>query len=309
MPEGGNRPILVTGANGHIGRRLLVRMAEQQTAARAVVRSQRAAATLEALPEAQRPELQIVDYADPEQLSSALEGCRAAVHLVGVIKESRDAPFEAAHERPCEALAKAADAAGVEHIVALSIVGADGNSSNACLASRGRSEAILLEGRVPATIVRVPMVLGPGDYATAALRGQASSRLAVLVGGGATLQQPIDAEDVVAAILAALARPELASTVLELGGPECLSHRELVMRAAALHDSRPSVVPIPVALVRTFAALAARLLPSPPITPAMLGVLQHDDRVDTADACKQLGIELTPLDATLRAYVGPEPKA
>lgn len=306
MPDGRNRPILVTGANGHIGRRLLVRMAEQQLSARAVVRSKRAAATIEAIAEPERPELQIVDYADERQLRAALEGCRAAVHLVGVIKETRDAPFEAAHEQPSDALARAAEAAGLEHIVYLSIVGADTSSKNACLASRARAEAILLQGSVPVTIVRVPMVIGPGDYATAALRGQALSAVAPLIGGGATLQQPIDAGDVVEAIVAATAKPELADVVLELAGPECLTHRQLVMRAAALHEKQPTIVPIPLLLMQAFAALAARVLPNPPITPAMLGVLQHDDRIDTALACKQLGIELTPLDATLRACVGPE---
>jgi len=306
MPESGAAPILVTGANGHIGRQLLMRLAEQGASARAVVRSPRAAATLEALPVSARPDVQIVDYANAQQLEAALVGCRAAVHLVGVIKETRSAPFDAAHEKPCTALCAAAEAAGLEHIVCLSVIGADPESPNACLASRGRSEDILLAGAVPATILRVPMVLGPGDYATAALRAQATGNIAALIGGGATLQQPIDARDVVTAILACLAKPELGNVEIDLGGPECLSHAQLVMRVAALHGKHPKVIPIPLALMRAFAALVARVVDSPPITPAMLGVLQHDDRVDSAAACKRLGIELTPLDETLRAYVGPE---
>jgi hypothetical protein len=42
------------------------------------------------------------------------------------------------------------------------------------------------------------------------------------------------------------------------------------------------------------------------MTLAMFDVLQHDDRVDTGPACKQLGLELTLLDETLRHCVGPE---
>ena len=45
---------------------------------------------------------------------------------------------------------------------------------------------------------------------------------------------------------------------------------------------------------------------NPKVTVAMFDVLQHDDRVDTAPACKQLDLELTPLDETLRKCVGPE---
>lgn len=306
MSASASAPILVTGANGNLGRRLLARLAEREGGARAVVRSERAAATVRALPADRQPELHIIDYADTEALEAALQGCRAAVHLVGVIKESKAAPFEAAHEKPCEALRKAAAGAGLEQIVYLSIVGADTGSKNSCLASRGRAEEILRRGHVPTTILRVPMVIGSGDYAAAALRAQASQSFAALVAGGSTLQQPIDADDVVDAILACLDKPALAGKLIELAGPECLSHRQLVMRAAQLYGKQPTVIPIPLLLMQAFAALMVRVSANPPITPAMLGVLQHDDRVDSAKACKLLGIELTPLDETLRNCVGPE---
>ena len=53
-------------------------------------------------------------------------------------------------------------------------------------------------------------------------------------------------------------------------------------------------------------ALLERSSSSPPMTSAMFDVLQQHDRVDAKAACKQLGMELTPLDDTLAAYVGPE---
>ena len=306
MSEGGNDTIVVTGANGHIGRQLLTRLASESRSALAVVRSKRAATSLETLPSEARPETRIIDYADASSLEEAMRACRAVVHLVGVIKESRAAPFADAHERPCQALQAAAAAAGLERIIYLSIIGADRNSKNECLASRARAEDILLGGSVPTTVIRVAMVMGPGDFATRALRGQATSSIATLIGGGATLQQPIDASDMVQAILAALALPEPGNAVLELAGPECLSHRQLVQRAAELYQSQPTIVPVPLFLMQCFAAVISRVSASPPITPAMLGVLQHDDRVDTGPACKRLGIELTPLDETLRRYIGPE---
>ncbi len=85
-------------------------------------------------------------------------------------------------------------------------------------------------------------------------RGRAA-RVVPLVRGGASLEQPIDARDVLAAIAAALARPELAGRVLDVAGPESLPRRDLVRRAAALLGNAPRIVPIPLALVRSFAAL------------------------------------------------------
>jgi NADH dehydrogenase len=312
MVAAGSR-ILVTGANGHLGRQLIVALAEAgraqpQTAprVRALVRSQRAADSLSDLPEWARPEIVVCSYTDAAGLEKAATGCHAAVHLVGIIKEAAGTSYRAAHEDSCEALAAAAARAGLGRIVYLSIVGSRSDSSNACLASKGRAEQILLAGEAPACVLRVPMVLGPADFASWSLRKQARSSMVTLVRGGATIQQPIDSRDVIAAVCAALDLGSDDRLCLDLGGPEQLSQRALLARAAALHGTQPTVIPVPLLLARAFAWLFERLSASPPITRAMLGVLQHDDRVDTTQACDRLGLSLTPLDTTLARYVGPE---
>ncbi len=305
MPSALGR-VLVTGANGHLGRKLLTQLAEVGEKPLAVVRSQRAADQVASLPEQTRPQTAIVAYADADAMARAARGCSAVVHLVGIIKESSSTSYRAAHEDTCEVLVRAAATAGVRRIVYLSIFGASRDSQNPCLASKGRAEEILLAGVVPATILRVPMVLGEGDFASRSLRAQARARIVPLVGGGATLQQPIDARDVIAAIAAAIASTEDGPSVLDLGGPETLSQRALVERAGRLFGNHPRILSIPLWAARLGAALGERLSSNPPITGAMLGILQHDDEIDSSGACARLGIELTPLDETLRRCVGPE---
>jgi NADH dehydrogenase len=294
-------PILVTGANGQLGRRLMQRLAglEAPRATRAVVRSERAAGTVRASAGAE-PDVRIVDYGDAGALAAAASGCDAAVHLAGILKETRANRYEDAHERPARALADAAAKAGLRRIVCVSILGSRADSPNRALASKGRAEEILLGGPVPAVILRVPMVLGPGDPASAALARQARAGRVALVRGGATLEQPIAADDVVEAILAALFRPELAREALDLAGPESLPHRELVARAARVLGTEVAVRSAPYGLVAAFAWLAEKALADPPLTTAMLGVLEHDDAIDPGPACRRLGIALTPLDETLR---------
>ena len=127
------RPLLVTGANGRLGRRLCLRLAERdRRPVRALVRSERAAEQLGTLPEGARPEISIVDYANPHELEREATGCDAAVHLVGILKETRASRYADAHERACRALADAADGAGLRRVVALSILGASAQSANAC---------------------------------------------------------------------------------------------------------------------------------------------------------------------------------
>ncbi len=296
--------VLITGANGHLGRRLIQRLSADGVPLRAVVRSERAASTLRELPE--EFETAILDYADADALTEAAKGCQSAVHLVGIIKESATSTFEVAHEGTSRALATAAERAGLSRIVYLSILGSRPDSGNACLASKGRAEQILLEAKTPAVVLRVPMVLGPGDWASFALRKQAQSGVVPLLRGGASREQPIDAEDVVSAMISATTRDGLDDAALDLAGPESISRRELLMRCAALYGKTPSVLPIPRGLMLGLAWAMEKTSASPPLSRAMVGVLDHDDDVDTSEACARLGIELTPLDETLRRCVGPD---
>jgi len=299
----GPERILVTGANGNLGRALCDRLARSGIRACALVRSERAAAAARA----HASDVTVVDYADADALARAAEGCDAAVHLVGILKETRASTYAAAHEASARALVAAAKQSGLRRAVYLSILGAHPGSGNACLASKGRAEAILLESPLATTVLRVPMVLGGDEPASRALRARARSRWALLARGGASLEQPIDVDDVVSAIVAAMDRPELAGRALDLAGPESLSRRDLVLRAGAILGNRPRIVPVPLAALQLVAAAAERLFADPPLTTAMLGVLEHDDAIDPAPAARALGLALTPLDATLRRCLGAAP--
>ncbi len=300
--------VLVTGANGQIGRRLIERLARSnpQVPVRAAVRSMRAAKTLETLPEEIRPEVSVVDYRNPGELAEAARGCRYAVHLVGILKESSTSRYEDAHEASARAIANAAAMAGLRRVVYLSILGSDPKSANACLASKGRAEQILLDAKTPALILRVPMVVGPGDVTANIVRREALARLLPLAAGGRSRTQPIYAGDVVEAIAAGLERDDLDNLRLDLAGPESLPQREFIERAARLHGRQPYVVSIPTAPLIFIAGLAERFLVNPPITKTALDVILSDDDIDSEPARRKLGIRLTPLDEILKRCVGPK---
>ena len=280
--------LAVTGANGHIGRRLLADApARWQT--RAIVRSAGAAAQIGA-----HPDVRIVDYADARGLTDACAGCEAVVHLVGIIKEGRGASYEAAHVDATRALVEAATNAAVRRIVYLSILGTDCASANACLETKGRAERLLAECSVPSLVLRVPMVLGEGDHASGALLAAGRKRYAFSF-RAESMEQPIYAGDVFAAIVAALA-PDAPTGVLELAGPQALPRRELIEAASTVGTL---TISLPVELGRAAAAVLKLVSASPPLTADMLGVLDHDDDIDPRPAADALGIKLTGLKETL----------
>jgi NADH dehydrogenase len=304
LPEELGR-VLVTGANGHLGRRLISRLAGERPL-RAVVRSERAARQVAELPEAARIETRVLEYGDAAALGEAARGCTHAVHLVGILKEDSTRRYAEAHEGTAGALAEAAAACGLRRLVYLGILGSHPDAPNDCLASKGRAERILLQAKTPALLLRVPMVLGEGDHASRALTAQARGIIVPLLRGGASREQPIYAGDVIEAIVAGVTRPDLDDTALDLAGPESLSRRELLERTARLLGTHPCVLPVPLGVNQALAFVLESLLNDPPVTRAMLGVLNHDDVVDPTPACRRLGIELTPLDEALRRCAGPQ---
>lgn len=298
--------IAITGANGQLGTSLLSRLADgSHQNVRALVRSDRALKKIESLEHQPAPDIRVVDYASRSKMTEALEGVSCVVHLVGIIKEGAEARYVDSHEGTCEVLAAAATAVGVQRIVYLSILGSSPEAANACLLSKGRAERILLESEVPTAVIRVPMVVGGDDPASASLRRQAQSKSVRLIGGGATLQQPIDSRDVVTAVLAAASLKSSENLDLDVGGPECLSHRDLVLRSAKLWGNEPQIRSLPESLARLAVRILEKFHPNPPVTHAMFDILQHDDQTDPGIVLAKLGVELTPLNQTLADYIGP----
>ena len=299
--------ILITGANGNLGRRLIGQLAASDAAAgpgriRAVVRSERAARAVIAddLP---RVDVRVVDYLDQAAMNEAARGCSHIVHLVGIIRESASSTFEMAHEATTRVVVGAAQAAGARRIAYLSILGSSVDSANSCLASKGRAEKILDAAGVSTLILRVPMVLGEGDYASRALYHRARSAVSVQF-RAASLEQPIYAGDVLAAILAGVGGPEDGGGCegsFDLAGPESLSRADLTRRAAQVMGvPAPRILSLPVGFGLAVAGLLERVSARPPVTRAMLGVLDHDDHIDPGPALSALGIRLTPLNEALR---------
>lgn len=290
---------MITGANGHLGSRLANRLIEENIRVRAVVRSETAKIAL--LKKQPLLEVHVVDYRDESTLSTVAKDCDAIVHLVGILKESENSRYEDAHENATRALVAASTHAGINKIIYLSILGSHPQAHNACLASKGRAEEILLNGVDNSTVIRVPMVLGENDYASLALKKSAAQKLS-LTFRAQSLEQPIYAGDVINAIYNTLIKANKG--VFDLAGAESISRKTLIKRAAKKLGNTPMVISVPIALAKILAWALEQALKSPPITRTMLGVLDHDDNIDPHQTCAALGIQLTSLDETLNKVLG-----
>lgn len=295
------RLIAVTGANGSVGCNLLTHLAARGEASVALVRSERA---LGQLPDVGGFDAHTVSYEDVAGLTEALEGVGCLVHLAGILIESRSSTYETGNVASTRAVAEAAKAAGVEHLVLVSVLGADSASQNRFLRSKGQAEQFARESGVGVTIMRTPILLGPGTAGSAALRRSVLSGRAKLLGGGRHTLRPLDVDDLSRAVCAVCSEVPEGVESYELVGPEPVVYRDLVERAARVLGKDVSVSTTPLGVAKLGAAVMSRFQGGG-ITPDVIDVITSSEVVEqNGDAA--LGITLTPLVETLQKLISDE---
>ena len=299
--------ILVTGANGYLGKKLIEELSDNHIYA--LVRSQKAYLNLTNFIQdrsIKNVDVFNLDYSDLSGIRRKIGSCRYVVHLVGIIKETRANSFDLVHKQATQELIKALKSTNVEKIYYLSILGANKDSTNKCFASRAHSEKILLDSDIPSLILQIPMVLGEDDYASKALRKNALSKFNFTF-RKKSMEQPIYAGDVVQVINKDINKhvsgKATSTGVIVLAGKVSLTREDLIKKAAEILGVKVKVFSLPIALGIALAWILEKLFDDPPVTRAMLGVLDHDDNVDLKQTCKQLDIQLTSLEDLLKTIL------
>ncbi len=234
MTGGGDGRILVTGATGFIGGLLARRLVEDGFEVRCLVRDPEADAARELA--GLGCELAVADLTRPGGVAEALEGVRVAYFLVHMIGDDEDYP--AIERAAAGRFGRLARAAGVERVIYLGGLGEEETSKH--LSARHETARALSDEGPPLTYFRAAMVIGPGSESYELLRGIVE-RLRVLPAPAwlHTKTQPIGAEDVVDYMREALDVPETAGREIEIGGPEVVSHLELVNEMARALGRKP----------------------------------------------------------------------
>ncbi len=299
------RRLVVTGGTGFVGRSLLARLVQRYGGggARIVVptRRLRRGQDVQSLPTV---ELVQADVHDPAQLMPLLAGADAVVHLVAILHGSAR-EFERVHVTLPQTLACACAAAGVRRVVHVSALAAAPDAPSHYLRSKAAGEAALQAGGLAPTILRPSVLFGAEDrFLNLFAQLQRLAPVFPLAGGGA-LFQPVWVEDVSAAIVAALERPETAGQLYEIAGPEQLTLSQLVRLAGRWAGCERPQIALPKALGQ-LQALALEWLPGEPLMSR--DNLRSMQRPSVASGrlpgLVDLGITPTPLAAVAPAYLG-----
>lgn len=234
--------VLLTGASGYVGGRLVSLLEQQTITLRCLARNP------EKLRPLVKPSTEIVqgDFLEPSSLEEALQGVHTAYYLVHLMSGSRD--FEKEDRLAAKNFADAAKRADVQRIVYLGGLGDDADPKlSPHLRSRHEVGEVLRASGVETIEFRAGMVVGAGSLSYQLMKSL-TDRLPVMICPNwlATPTQPIAIDDVLDYLIAAKDLPHGKSRVFEIGSPDVVTYGDLIREYASQRGLRRWLIFVPV---------------------------------------------------------------
>ncbi len=279
------KPVLVAGATGYIGSRLIPLLLENGYSVRALARNP---SKIISRPWGKHPNLEIVsaDLLDLNSLTRACQGGGAFYYLVHSMDPgSKD--FATTDRDAAENMIVAAEKVGLERIIYLGGLGEESNELSEHLRSRSEVASILLRGKVPVTVFRAAMIIGSGSASFEILR-YLVERLPVMITPRwvDTPCQPIGVRNVLHYLSACLESEATIGETFDIGQEEVISYQQLMtIYAEEAGLSKRFIVPVPVLTPRLSSYWIHLVTPVPAVLARPLAeglrneVICHDTRI------------------------------
>jgi uncharacterized protein YbjT (DUF2867 family) len=291
--------VLLTGANGFLGRYLLAGLLQ---AGHEVVPAVRRPAETDAL--LPRPASLAIDLnrdVDAAAWRPRLAGIDAVINCAGILQGRGRQSIEAIHDRAPRALFEGCATAGVRRVIQISAISAAADAGTAYAASKQRADDALAASDLDWVILRPSLVIARGAYGgTALFRGLAALPVIPIPGTGDQPFTPIHVDDLTATVLRILATPSIARVVIDPVGPDMLSLRALLTKLRHWLGFGPApIVSVPIGLVRLVARVGD--LVGGTVNSTAIRQLEVGNAGPVADFTRLSGIVPRSLDAALRA--------
>lgn len=248
--------VLLTGANGFIGRYLLAALRDT---GHDVVPAVRAPTTTDRmLPKPVSIKVDFNTDVSPDDWLPRLAGIDAVINCAGVLNARPGQSIDAIHSDAPQALFTACAQAGVRRVIQISAISADAAAETTYAQTKLAADTFLAQTDLDWIILRPSLVYASGAYGgTALLRALAATPWVIpLVGKGEQPFQPIHIDDLTTAVCRILDQPKLVREIIDPAGPDVVTLREILIdlrQWLGLAPGRP--IQVPLALIRILARI------------------------------------------------------
>lgn len=288
---GQDRLVLVTGATGYIGGRLVPRLIEHGYRVRCMVRD---ATRLQG--RAWRGLVEVVqgDVLDAQSLPEAMQGVWSAYYLVHSMMSGSD--FHERDRLAAQNFAQAAKAAGVESIVYLGGLGDSASALSEHLRSRQETGDALRSAGVPVIEFRAAVIVGSGSLSFEMIR-YLTERVPVMITPRwvYTRTQPISVRNVLDYLISALKTPASQGQIIEIGGADVVTYGEMMTIYAKVRGLKRWMVPVPVLTPRLSSYWVHLVTPIPAVIaqPLILGL--RNENIVHSDQARRIFPHIQPV--------------
>ncbi len=287
-----NDLILVTGATGYIGGRLVAQLLKAGYRVRVLTRD---ASRLQGRSWTTQVEVVQADVLQLSTLPRAFEGVTAAYYLAHVMNGVAD--FRERNKAAARNFGNAARAAGVGRILYLGSLGDARADRSQRLLSRQETGEVLRQSSVPVTEFRASLIVGCGSMFFEMIRfGTERVPIMLVPRWVFTPAQPIAVSDVVNYLVAALTQPESAGRLIEIGGPQVLSYGDMVVGYARERGLPHLMIRWPMFSARLSSQWVHWATPIPSSVAYSLVEGLHGPVVVQEDSARRLFPEIKPRD-------------
>ena len=281
--------ILVTGGTGFIGRSLVKELLSIGKPVRLLLRPSRESPRL---PRGEAVDVAVSSLRDERGLRSALKGVDVIFHLAGVERKGSRADLEGIDVEGSRMLASVAQRAGVDRFFYISHLGADRSSAYPVLKAKALAEHFILDSGVGYTIFRSAPVFGRGDQFTSGLASllKIAPGFFLVPGDGHSLVQPIWIDDLVACLTIALEDRDMENQVVEIGGGDYITFREVLEMIMQATGYRKLLVKIQPVYLRMLTLWLEQTFPRYPLSMFWLDYLAADRTCPIDVLPRQFGV-------------------